>query len=325
MKSLLKKTSLNPIKNFYPAFSVQAKTEFSIRTLQLLEFEKVIKVFAKNEEWNPGIYDYLPFYSAYQDGHKGLFSNNNQLIASLSAARYSRDFAFLGIYIVDPSYREKGVGERLAKTVLSELESCSLLGLNGVKQQVGNYQRKYGFRTDYNNLRFSGTLKPPLRKSLEPEEKIKIIGQENLNINQLIDFDASVFSFPRESFLWKWLEMPESFLLAAIKDVASIDKKKICGYGVVSKCVSGYKIAPFFAKNEKIAKALYDGFSSRFKGKLMQVDIPEPNQSAIKLATQFGLYKTLETKRMYKGTNKLVDELNSKIDQVYSLTSLEMG
>ena len=57
----------------------------------------------------------------------------------------------------------------------------------------------------------------------------------------------------------------------------------------------------------------------------MQLDIPEPNESAIKLATQFGLYKTLETKRMYKGESKLIQEQNLKNDQIYSLTSLEIG
>lgn len=319
MKSLLKNISLNAIKNSYPTFSAQAENKFSIRPLHLLEFKKVIKFWARNEGWNPGIYEYLPFYTACQDGQKGLFSSNNQLIASLSAVRYSKDYTFLGIYIVDPNFREQGVGERLAKTVLAELNNCSLMGLNGVRQQVGSYQKKYGFRPFYNNFRFSGIFKSQMYSILEPEEKIKIIGREILNINQLIDFDANVFSFVRESFLRNWIEMPESYLLAAIKD------EEICGYGLVSKCVSGYKIAPFFAKNEKVAKALYGGFYSRFKDKLMQLDIPETNPSAIKLATQFGLYKTLETKRMYKGESKLIYELDLKNDQVYSLTSLEIG
>ena len=319
MKSLLKNISLNVIKNSYSTFSAQAESKFSIRPLHLLEFKKVIKDWARKEGWNPGIHEYLPFYKACHNGQKGLFSSNNQLIASLSAVRYSKDYAFLGIYIVDPNFREQGVGERLAKTVLSELNSCSLMGLNGVRQQVGSYQRKYGFRPFYNNFRFSGIFKSKMYNILEPEDKIKIIGRENLNINQLIDFDANVFSFVRESFLRNWIEMPESYLLAAVED------EKICGYGVVSKCVNGYKIAPFFAKNEKVAKALYDGFYSRFEDKLIQVDIPETNSSAIKLATQLGLYKTLETKRMYKGRSKLIHEQNLNNAHVYSLSSLEIG
>lgn len=324
MSFLLKSRLFNRIgKKFSNTqFSLNQKNkyeEFFVRTLQLLEFKKVIKDWAKNEGWNPGIYEYLPFYSASPNGHKGLFSNDNRLIASLSAVRYAQDFTFLGIFIVDPTYREQGVGERLAKTVLAELEDCSLMGLNGVKPQVGNYQRKYGFIPFHNNIRLTGIFNSQACKSPESEEKIKIIGRENIAINQLIDFDTSVFLFPREVFLRKWIEMPESYLLAATQN------EKICGYGVVSKCVNGYKIAPFFAKNEAIAKALYEAFVSVFKGKLIQLDVPEINQSAMNLAAQFGLYKTLETKRMYKGESKLIDQQTSKIDQVYSLTSLEIG
>ncbi len=55
------------------------------------------------------------------------------------------------------------------------------------------------------------------------------------------------------------------------------------------------------------------------------MDIPETNKSAIKLATQFGLHKTFETKRMYKGEEKLIDKHSKEINQIYSLTSLEIG
>ncbi len=241
------------------------KNNFFVRTLKLLEFKKITKEWTGREGWNSGIYEYLPFYTACPHGHKGLFSNDNQLIASLSAVRYAKDFVFLGLFIVDPNYREVGIGEILAKTVLTELEEGTLLGLNGVKQQVGNYQRKYGFKPYHDNFRFSGRLKPQGFKNdfFEFGEKIKIIGQENLDINQLIEYDTSVFSYNREIFLRKWIDMPGSYLLAAT------EKDKICGYGVVSKCLNGVKIAPLFAKNEKIAKNLCESFASKFNGKLI--------------------------------------------------------
>ncbi len=42
-------------------------------------------------------------------------------MASLSAVRYSKDLAYLGIYIVDPNYREQGLGQILVKATLEEL------------------------------------------------------------------------------------------------------------------------------------------------------------------------------------------------------------
>lgn len=197
--------------------STISENSLLIRPLKLLEFEQVIKKWSKREGWNPGIYEYLPFYNACQNGHKGLFSKDNQLLASLSAIRYAKDFAFLGIFIVDPNHRERGVGEILARTVLAELEDCSLMGLNGVKQQVGNYQRKYDFIPSHTNLRLSGKFRAQACQNFffGSEEKIKVIGGENIDINQLIDYDASVFSYVREAFLRTLIEMPESYLLAA--------------------------------------------------------------------------------------------------------------
>ena len=293
--------------------------DFSIRSLSLIEFREVLKSWPAEAGWNPGQYEYLPFYKASPNGHKGLFIND-KLIASLSSTRYSKDFAFLGLYIVDPKHREQGIGQILAKSTLQELSDCSLLGINAVQNQVGNYQRKYGFVSSHTNSRWSGhfTFKNNIGES---QIDIKIVGKEKVDINQLIDYDASIFSVPRELFLRNWIEMPKSYLLVAIQN------EKICGYGVISKCFQGYKLAPLFANDEGIANKLYASFSRLLKKQtLMQLDIPENNQTAMKLATQFGLYKTFETTRMYKGEDKLIGEKNEEDQQkIYSLTTLEIG
>lgn len=298
-----------------------SKKDFSIRPLKFSELDKLNK-WAIKEGWNPGKYEYLLADKAFPNAHKGLFSIKNKLIASLSVIRYG-NLVFFGNYIVSPNYREKNIGGTLVRTVLATLEDKSVLGLNGVKQQVGNYQRKYDFTPYYNTIRFSGIIKTPqeFNNSFSKSQKnIKIIGREGLNINQLIDYDLSVFLYPREIFIREWIKMPESHLGVAIKN------GKICGYAVVSKCHNGYKIAPLFAEDEEIAKTLYKSIASKFDGKLMQVDISETNKSAIDLATQFNLDKKMfETTIMFKNQTKSADQLKEEIKEVYSYTSLERG
>lgn len=295
------------------------KSNFSMRSLKISEFKEILSNWAVKEGWNPGKHEYLPFYLANLNGHKGLFLND-RIIASLSAVRYSEDLAYLGIYIVDPNYREQGFGQILAKATLDELTDCSLIGINAVQQQVSNYQRKYGFTSFHINSRWTGEFKIqnniPLKSS---KMDIKIVGREGLDINALIDYDASVFSVPREKFLRKWIEMPESYLLAAIKN------EEICGYGVISKCIDGYKIAPLFANDKEIAQRLYASFADLLQGKrnIVQLDVPENNQTAVKLATQFGLYKTFETTRMYKSKEPLIEKPSNS--NVYAITTLEIG
>ena len=199
------------------------KSDFSIRSLKIFEFKEILSNWAAKEGWNPGKHEYLPFYLASLNGHKGLFLND-MIIASLSGVRYSKHLAFLGIYIVDPDYREQGLGQILAKATLEELTDCSLIGINAVQQQVGNYQRKYGFTSSHINSRWTGKFKVQnnfLLKNFKMD--IKIVGREGLNINELMEYDGSIFSVPRPKFLRKWIEMPESYLLAAIKN------EKICG------------------------------------------------------------------------------------------------
>lgn len=290
-----------------------------MRSLKIFEFKKIISNWAAHEGWNPGKYEYLPFYLANINGHKGLFFND-ELIASLSAVRYSKELAFLGIYIVDPNYREQGLGQILAKASLEELADCSLIGINAVQQQVSNYQRKYGFTSFYNNSRWTGELNIQHNSTLSSAERdIKIVGREGLAINELIDYDASIFSSTRAKFLRKWIEMPESYFLAAIKN------EKICGYGVLSKCIEGYKIAPLFANDKEIAQRLYASFASLLEGKqnIVQLDVPENNQTAVKLATQCGLYKAFETTRMYKSKEPLIEKPSNS--NVYAITTLEIG
>jgi len=295
------------------------KSDFSMRSLKISEFKEILSNWAVKEGWNPRKHEYLPFYLANPNGHKGIFFND-KIIASLSAVPYSKDLAYLGIYIVDPNYREQGVGQILAKAALEELADCSLIGINAVQQQVSNYQRKYGFVSFHNNSRWTGEFKIQNNFALRRSEvDIKIVGREGLDINQLIDYDASIFSVPRAKFLRKWIEMPESYLLAAIKN------EKICGYGVISKCIDGYKIGPLFANDKEIAQKLYASFAYilQVKRNIVHLDVPENNQTAVKLATQFGLYKTFETTRMYKSKEPLIEKPSNS--NVYAITTLEIG
>ncbi len=76
-------------------------------------------------------------------------------VASISVVRYGDAFGFLGLYIVQPSWRGKGYGYRLWQAGLAHLAGRNV-GLDGVVAQQDNY-RKSGFALAYRNIRFAGT------------------------------------------------------------------------------------------------------------------------------------------------------------------------
>lgn len=293
--------------------------KFTMRPLKIFEFKKILNNWAVKEGWNPGKYDYLPFYLANINGHKGLF-HNDRIVASLSAVRYSKDLAYLGIYIVDPNYREQGLGQILVKATLEELADCSVIAINAVEQQVPNYQRKYGFMPFHSILRMKGEFKVPNNSIFSQSERdIKIVGSTNIDLNALGKYDETTFLASRLKLLKNLIRRQGTCVLVAIIN------GEICGFGIMSECQEGFKIS-ITANNKKIAQKLYISFADLHPGKqiIVQVDVPEDNQPAVELATQFGLYKSFKTTRMYRFLGKPLIEQPSN-SNIYAYASLEIG
>ena len=73
---------------------------------------KLMKQWAVDEQWNPGKNDMFAF--ALTDP-SGFFIGKlkNEIIACISNVIYSKQFSFLGCYIVKPTHRGKGYGYQI--------------------------------------------------------------------------------------------------------------------------------------------------------------------------------------------------------------------
>src|SRR5581483_4679409 len=105
--------------------------------------------WARDEGWNPGKHDALPFHVA--DPH-GFFIGplGEQAVAGISAIRYGPSFAFVGLYIVRPEFRGKGYGAQVWRHAMACAEGRTI-GLDGVVAQQANYV-KSGFVLAYRHV-----------------------------------------------------------------------------------------------------------------------------------------------------------------------------
>lgn len=259
--------------------------------------------WAKNEGWNPGLHDHVPFQVADPNGFFIGYLDNKP-VASISAIRYQRHFAFLGFYIVAPEYRGQGLGLQLWQQGMQYLSGYNV-GLDGVVDQQDNY-KKSGFKLAHRNIRFSG-------QALQTKE-IALINARTLPFDLICDYDATLFPAPRSAFLAAWLNMPQSHALAVIKD------NQLQGYGVIRKCYEGYKIGPLFAENAKTAEQIFLALCHYVPNEKIYLDVPEINKEGIKLAEQFNLKPVFETARMY---TQSVPDIN--MNKVFGITSFELG
>lgn len=274
---------------------------FTISRAQKKDMDFIISL-AKEEGWNPGIYDATAFYNF---DPKGFFIGklNDQKIGSISAVTYNKDFGFLGFYVVIPPYRNQGFGLQLWNFALHHLGN-SCIGLDGVIAQQDNYKKSH-FQLFHRNIRFEDrgssfiTTLTDLRQI--PFEKV-------------LNYDTQVFGVSRKIFLKQWIAMPHSYSLG------KMFQEQLLGYGVMRKCVNGFKIGPLFANNLAIASEIYQGLCSKAGSEPVFLDIPEINAEASQLVKSAKMQKVFETARMY---NKAPPK--QQLEKVFGITTFELG
>ncbi len=114
--------------------------------------------WAANEGWNPGLHDADAYFAADPGGYyMGLL--NGEAVASVSAVKYSPEYAFMGFFIVKPEHRGGTLGPRLAQQAFRHVGEA-VAGLDGVLEQAEHYAAIWGFATAYHNMRYQGVASP---------------------------------------------------------------------------------------------------------------------------------------------------------------------
>jgi GNAT superfamily N-acetyltransferase len=281
--------------------------KYKIRRMKKSEVSIAID-WAKKEGWNPGLYDAEAFYSV---DPRGWFVGEieGEIVSTISAVAYDRNFGFMGFYIVKPDFRGKGYGIRIFDHAFDYLKrNVENIGGDGVLERVDDYAKK-GLKLAYKNARYEGYGKG--KKFIDKN----IVDLKTVKERELIMYDDACFPSKRHKFLKLWLSQPGSF------SYGFVFGRKLKGYGVIRKCFEGYKIGPLFADNFAIAEKLFlclVGCVSR--NDCVYLDTPVINKSAVKLARKYGMKKVFETARIYtKG------EPDIPLGKWFGVTSFELG
>lgn len=259
---------------------------------------------AENEGWNPGIHDGECFYHADTDGFF-LAELNGEPVGCISAVSYNGSFGFIGLFIVKPEYRGKGIGSCLWSVAMARLKG-QVMGLDGVLEQESYYSR-HGFLPYYRNMRFEGKGGGEMPSGLVPLCDVPF---ENI-----LAYDSLLFSQMRQDFLAGWAGQEGSSAFASIKDGC------VQGYGLMRKCHNGYKIGPLFAEDMSVAEKLFLALRSTVsEHEPLFLDVPQPNKDALELANKYDMSVCFETIRMYSG--KAPD---TELKKVFGVTTFELG
>jgi hypothetical protein len=260
--------------------------------------------WARREGWNPGLRDAACFGAADVGGFL-IGTLGGRPVATISAVRYGDDFAFVGLYIVDPAFRGRGWGLRIWTAAIERLDG-RVVGLDGVVDQQDNY-RQSGFELAHRNVRFAGQV----AGTRHPD----VVALSPADLADVAVIDESCFGALRPGFLRAWLGQAGS-LAVGVRDSSGL-----MGFGVIRPAADGFKVGPLFADDSEIAAALLDSLAEHAgPGATVVLDVPEPNAAGVALAGARGMTPVFETARMYRGGDR-----DLPLERIFGITSFELG
>ena len=265
--------------------------------------------WAAREGWNPGLDDAEVFLATDPEGFVAA-EIDGELIGGGSIVAYEKKYGFIGLFIMRPEYRGRGLGNQLwhelNRRLLARLDADAAIGLDGVFT-MQHYYARGGFRFVCRDLRFKGWG----RDLPQPKGIIEAIA---LPFESIDAYDQRHFPAPRSRFLQAWINRPGGHALAAV------DGGEIRGYAVMRPCRTGYKIGPLFAANSVVAESLLVAVASRAPGEAIFLDIPETNRDALELVARYRMSEVFGCARMVVGP---IPELPEA--EIFGVTTFELG
>ena len=264
---------------------------------------------AADEGWNPGLHDAEIFWATDPEGFIAA-ELDGELIGGGSIVSYDGSFGFMGLFILRPEFRGRGLGRQLwharVRLLQSRLGLGSAIGMDGV-YAMQDWYAEGGFVFSHRDIRFEGV-------GAEAEPVDGVVPASDVPFVQLAAYDRRCFPALREGFLRAWLDQPDSRALAVA------DGGHLRGFGLIRGCRIGAKIGPLYADDASIAEALYTSLASFAPGEPVYLDVPEVNAWAMSLAQRHEMREVFGCARMYLGSQPRVAD-----GHIYGVTTFELG
>ena len=284
-----------------------------IRNMTRSEVDELVG-WAAREGWNPGLHDAGLFWATDPEAFIAA-ELDGEMVGGGAITSYGGEFGFMGLFIVRPQFRGRGLGNALwharRQRLLDRLRPSASIGLDGVFT-MQSYYAKGGFVFSHRNLRFRVDIAQPPAAARDEDAHIVPLG--GVPFEEVLAYDRTCFPTPRPSFLAGWIGQPDALALGYRRD------GKLRGYGVVRRCGEGCKVGPLFADDTRVAGALYARLAEFAAGGPLFLDAPENNPAAMALAAQHQMVEVFGCARMYLRQPPAVEH-----GRIFGVTTFELG
>jgi len=209
---------------------------------------------------------------------------------TVTTVTYGRRLGWIGMVLVHPERRRKGIGTALMGRAIDYLRSAGIdtIALDATAEGKPVYQR-LGFSDDYEVVRYAGTApRAEPGRSLEWDD-----------ISDLCRFDARCFGANRSRVV--------RLLFADCRNTSFVVRSdgNVAGYIMARPGTYAWNIGPWVSQDPQIAELLFRHVCAAIAGCSAVVDVPAPNAAGHEICARYGFAPSRRFTRMFFGTDRI--------------------
>ena len=244
--------------------------------------------------WNQTAVDWNRFLDASPQGCF-VADVDGQVRGTAATISFERKFAWIGMVLVDPEYRSRGIGTKLLEKTIEYLDQQKIptMKLDATPQGKPLYE-KSGFVTEYGIERW--VLKRPPQADARMGDS-KWTRMSTAELESILSKDREVFGADRGSLLCSLFEQSPQFAMGVWNSGA------LQAYAFGRSGSFADHLGPWMARDKATAQKLLDTFLARSSRESLVVDCLPANACAVELLRTSGFSCARALTRMYRGPN----------------------
>jgi GNAT superfamily N-acetyltransferase len=248
--------------------------------------------------WNQSAADWHRFLESSPHGCF-VAEIHRQVCGTVTTMPFQDRFAWIGMVLVHPDYRGRGLGTRLLERAIEHLDELKLptLKLDATPQGQPLYE-KLGFQPEYEIGRWTRRQAPSIHP--KPSAIVRHDGVERPSpelLGRICTADREMFGADRTVLLESLHRDAPDFTQAVV------DAGLVTGYSFGRRGSFADHLGPWMAIDEGIARQLLRAFLSNSSRDVQIVDCVTAHPAASDLLRSAGFTYTRPLVRMYRGSN----------------------
>jgi ribosomal protein S18 acetylase RimI-like enzyme len=246
--------------------------------------------------WNQTPEDWERFLNVHPNGCF-LAEVDSRVVGTAATIPYEGKFAWIGMVLVDPEYRGRGIGTRLLEKAIGFLDEGKIPTMKLDATPLGKpLYEKLGFVTEYEIERLALNRDPEQLSNLEPTNAQHLISSSELEI--VMARDAELFGADRSGLL-KSLHRESPELISALWNAG-----KLIGYVFGRKGSFADHLGPLMATDAETCQKLVAAFLRGSSREKLIVDCLKSAGFGGDMLRQQGFHYSRTLTRMFRGENR---------------------